>query len=697
MNLNRQQFTTTHAGRPLTLEVSELANQANAAVLGKYGDSALLATVVMGKESNLPYFPLQVIYEERFYAIGKILGSRFMRREGRPSEEAVLSGRVIDRVIRPLFDNQIRREIQVVITILSLDPKEDLDFLALMTASAALAISSVPWAGPVAGVRVVKKDDRFLLNPRADEAEGFTIDSFVAGKADRINMIELEGREADEADVVAAFEMASKEVEALIKFQQEMVAKIGKPKVTIETAGIDEELRKIIAEFAMAKLEEAIYLAVKTEREAALEKIRAEIDEHLVEKEVEDEKLKHVDHILEEIIDGVVHKNVLDSGKRPDGRALDEVRPLYGEVGLLAKTHGSGLFIRGGTQALAVTTVGAPGDEQLVESMTESKKQRFLLHYNFPPYSVGETGFFRGPGRREIGHGALARKALQNMLPAKEDFPYTLRIVSEILASNGSSSMATVCAGTLSMMDAGVPLKKPVAGIAMGLMSNKSGDYKILTDIQGYEDHYGDADFKVAGTTDGVTAIQMDVKIEGLTVAMLREGLAQARVARMQILEVMKGVLPAPRPELSPLAPHVLSLKIPSDMIGLVIGPGGKTINGIIEKTGALSIDIEEDGTVFIAGDSGETAKAALEEVRALTKTYDIGELVTGTVIKLLEFGGIVEMDAGQDGMVHISEVKDGFVKDIKDVLEVGQRVKAKIIKMDHGKIGLSMKGIEQS
>jgi polyribonucleotide nucleotidyltransferase len=698
MELNRKQFSLDYAGRPLTLEVSRIAEQASASVIGKYGDTTVLATVVLGKkDKDIGWLPLTVDYEERFYAVGKVLGSRFVRREGKSSEEAVLSGRVIDRTIRPLFDHRMRRDVQVVITILSLDEEEDLDFLALTTASTALAISEVPWNGPVAGVKIVRKDGQVLINPLNSQiGETFEYQSFVAGTLDRINMVELEGIDADEQNVVAGFELAQKEINKLIEFQKNIVKEIGKPKAQVKLASEDESLKELVTKTVKAKLEEAIYIKNRMERDEELAKISELLDAVLTEKEIDAAGKAAASHMLESLTDEIVHENIIKSNKRPDGRKLDELRDLHAEVALLKRTHGSALFIRGNTQSLSVATIAPPGQEQLIETMSFSGKRRFLLHYNFPAYSVGETGPFRGPGRREIGHGALAEKALRNLIPSKESFPYTIRLVSEILSSNGSSSMATVCAGSLALMDAGVPIKKPAAGIAMGLMSNDKGEYKVLTDIQGYEDHYGDMDFKAAGTADGVTAIQMDVKISGVTPKILGETLAQAKKARLEILSVITKALPAPRPEISPLAPLVLSIRINPAKIGLVIGPGGKTINGIIERTGALAIDIDDDGLVFVSGKDKATATAAYNEVKSLVKEYEVGEIIEGPVVKILEFGAIVQIDSGHDGMIHVSELKNGFVKKVEDVVKMGDIVKAKIMKVEpNGKIGLSLKALE--
>lgn len=696
MTLNRKKFELPYAGKTLAVEVSELAGQATSSVLGTYGDSAVLATVVMGtKDVSSDYFPLRVDYEERFYAVGKVLGSRFMRREGRPSEEAILSGRVIDRTIRPLFDHRIRREVQVVVTVLSLDPEDDLDFLALFTASTALAISEVPWNGPVAGVVLARKDGAFLVNPKNSElSAGFEFRSFVAGTKDRISMIELEGIDANEKSVVEGFTKAQKEIAALVEFQNSVVAKIGAKKTDVPVRELDEKIKNAVRETAYDPLKKAIFIRDKHEREMAVQEIKEKLEGKLESLEADAAAKSGAHHFFDALIDELVHEFAINEEKRIDGRKLDELRPLYAEVALLKRTHGSGFFMRGNTQALAVTTIAPPGSEQLIESIDFSGKRRFMLHYNFPPYSVGEVGMFRGPGRREIGHGALAEKALKNLIPTQEEFPYTVRVVSEILSSNGSSSMATVCAASLSMMDAGVPIKKPAAGIAMGLMSSEKGA-KVLTDIQGYEDHYGDMDCKIAGTADGVTAMQMDVKITGLTVDILEKTLEQARKARLEILKTIQGCLPAPRKEISPLAPTIFKLKINPELIGLLIGPGGKTINGIIQKTGAMAIDINDDGLVFVAGADRAIAEAALKEVQAIVKEYAVGDIVEGKVVKLLEFGAIVEFDGGNDGMIHISEIKNGFVKKIDDVIKVGDAVRAKIIKVENGKIGLSIKALE--
>lgn len=708
MDLNKKIFKTEYQGRSLTLEVSDLAGQANAAVIGRYGDTAVLVTAVMGdKNVDKDYFPLVVDYEERFYAAGKILGSRFVRREGKPSEDAILSGRVIDRTVRPLFDHRLRREVQLVVTTLELDEENDLEFITLLTASAALAISDIPWNGPVAGVKLFHDGKNLTINPLTSEItgkwpaeKGFL--SFVAGTADRINMIELEGIDAEDSEVAKAFDVAQKEISNLIEWQKKIIKEIGKPKSVIHLAEPDESLVKVVKSFLAGKLEAAMFAKQKQEREAKMSELRELLKGHLAAEKYDEKAVAAAEHIFESKTDELVHKKVLESDERVDGRKLDEIRDLHAEVGILKRTHGSALFIRGTTQALAVTTIAPPGSEQLIESMEFSGKRRFMLHYNFPPYSTGEVGRVGNPGRREIGHGALAEKAVKNLIPSQEEFPYTIRVVSEILSSNGSSSQATICGASLSLMDAGVPIKKAVAGIAMGLMvenpSSKSQNpkYKVLTDIQGPEDHYGDMDFKVAGSSDGVRAIQMDVKIDGLTNEMLVDALAQAKKARLEILKVMNKTISEPRKETSIYAPKVLTMQINPDKIGEVIGPGGKVINSIIEKTGALTIDIEQTGKVFIAGATKEKAEAAYREVESIVKEYKVGDIVEGPIVKILDFGAIVQFGTNRDGMIHVSELKEGFVKKVEDVVKLGDFVRARVIKADpDGRIGLSLKNLK--
>jgi len=696
MDLNKKQFTTEVAGKKLTLEVSDIAKQANAAVLGTYGDTSVLVTATMSKEDRaIDYLPLVIDYEERFYAAGKIIGSRFIRREGRPSEEAVLSGRLIDRSLRPLFDQRLRRDIQIIVTVLSYDEENDPDFIALITASTALSISDIPWNGPIAGVKLARfSDGRIVINStnsllKGEDRLGF--EAFISGTTERINMIELAGNEAKEEELIEAFDLSQKEIEKLIEFQKKITKEIGQPKIKYDYDN-DNDLKNKVQEYLKDKLEAAIYSPEKVDRQSKIGLLKQELKDYLIEEGIGGSVLAKVDFLFEEEVNKLVHKNIIELEKRPDGRALDEVRQLYGEVGLFKRLHGSALFVRGSTQALAVVTLAAPGAEQLIETMEISSKRRFMLHYNFPPYCVGEISRLGSPGRREIGHGALTEKALRPLIPTQEEFPYTIRVVSEILSSNGSSSMASVCASSMVLMDAGVPLKKAVAGIAMGLMIDKSHKYKILTDIQGPEDHHGDMDCKVAGTTGGITAIQMDVKIEGLDLAVLKEVLSQAKKARLEILEFMKTVIDKPREKVSSYAPVVLSINIKPEQIGEVIGPGGRIINGIIAASGALSIDIEQSGRVFVAAADELKAQAAVQQIKALTRDFQIGEIVFGKVIKILDFGAIVDLGGGKDGMIHVSELKDGFVEKVEDVLNLGDLVKVKIIKVENGKIGLSLK-----
>ena len=703
MDLNRQKFEKEISGRKLTFEVSRLAEQANAAVLATYGGTTVLATVVMGKEDReINFMPLTVDYEEKYYAAGKILGSRFIRREGRPSDEAILSGRLVDRAIRPLFDSRLRRDIQVTITVLSYDEENDPDFVALNAVSLALGISDIPWNGPVAGLRIAKNKSGLIINPTQPELKDTgdrpVFSSFVAGRGGKINMIELEANEAKDAEIIESYGRALAEIDGLIDLQESVIKKIGRPKSEVAFPSPSEELRKEMLALLSGKLEKAILTKGKPAAEDNLSSLRKETIFSLGEKGFSGKDLLAADIFLEELTDAEVHRLAIESNQRPDGRKFDEIRELYAETGLLARTHGSALFIRGSTQSLAVATLGAPGSEQMIETMEESIKRRFMLHYNFPQYSVGEPGSFRGPKRRDIGHGALAEKAIRPMLPEQENFPYTIRLVSEILSSNGSSSMATVCAGSLALMDAGVPLKKPVAGIAVGMMSDPSTGsgqaprYKILTDIQGPEDHYGDMDFKAAGTEDGINAIQMDVKIEGINLEVMEEVFAAAGKARKQILDLLAATLPAAK-EISPFAPKISLLNIDPSKIGEVIGPGGKVINGIIERSGALSIDIEEDGRVYISAKTVEALEAAEREIKGITKIFEVGEIIEGKVIKILDFGAIIDLGGGKDGMVHVSELKDGFVKKVTDVVNLGDTVRAKIIRAEpDGKVGLSLK-----
>ncbi len=691
-------FSVDIAGRPLHLEIGGLAGQANGAVLARYGETIVLATAVISQSDALgDFFPLTVNYEEKFYAAGKILGSRFVRREGRSSDKATLTSRLIDRSVRPLFPEAFRREVQIIITTFSLDEDNDPDFVSLIAASTALAISNIPWAGPVGGVGVSKIGDSFVINPTLAQLKNGVVSysAFFAGVRDKINMIEVAASESAEDDIISGLKTAVTAINKLIAFQEDIIKSVGKPKADISLPTPPPPLVDAVHSFLSNRLDSVLFLPDKSEREAGLSTLRQELEKELASGNWTEDDLQRLPAIFETEVSAAVHKAALENSRRVDGRALDAIRPLSAAVHIFDRPHGTGLFSRGETQALATTTLAPPGQEKLEETAADTVKKHFFLHYNFPPFSTGEVKPLRSPGRREIGHGALAEKALRPLMPSLDEFPYTVRVVSEILSSNGSSSMATVCASCLSLMDAGVPIKKPVAGIAMGIMTGSGGAYKILTDIQGPEDHYGDMDFKVAGTRDGVTAVQMDVKVNGITPDILAEGLAQARRARLEILDVMTGAIASPRPEISPYAPHVFILKINPEKIGELIGPGGKIINGIIARTGA-TIDIEDDGTVFIGGLDADSLNKALAEVKDITREFAIGEIIEGKIIKIMEFGAIVDLGGGRDGMIHVSELKNGFVKKVEDVVKLGDLVRAKVVKIENGRVGLSLKALSE-
>lgn len=703
--INKKQFQILVGDKNLIIEVSELAEQANAAVIAKYGETVVLSTVVMSQNDSInDYLPLKVDYEERFYAAGKIIGSRFIRREGRPSEEAVLGGRLIDRTIRPLFNPTLRRDVQVVITVLAYDEENDPEFPSLIAASVALGISDIPWGGPVGGIKIAKIDNNFLINPSNSKINNVPkeFEIFCAGPENRINMIELKGNDAQPQNILNAVAISLKEIEKLINFQKEIINKIGKPKAEVSLFVPDEKIKNFASEFLSDKLYNALYEKDKNLRNIKLENLKKELKNFLTEKLKNNDfeySEKEVDYLFNEETNKLLHKIILEKELRPDGRRLDELRPLKAEIKLFERTHGSALFIRGNTQSLAVVTLAPPGAEQTIETMETTTKRRFMLHYNFPPYSVGEIGSFRGPGRREIGHGALAEKALEAVIPPKDVFPYTIRVVSEILSSNGSSSMATVCSSSLALMDAGVPIKKSVAGIAMGLILENEGDdanFKILTDIAGPEDHFGDMDFKIAGTRDGINAIQLDVKIYGLTSKIISQTISQAQKAINEILNFMDKIIFTPRLSLHPTVPKILSHEVNPEKIGLIIGSGGKTINNLIKKFNLNSIDIEENGKIYISAPTLEEATQALEEIKLLTREIKVGDIVSGVVIKNLDFGSIVDLGGGQDALLHISEIQNSYVKNVSDILKVGDIIRAKVIKIDEaGRISLSIKQLE--
>ncbi len=704
--MEKKVYSVNIGGKEMSAEFNDWADQANGSVLVRYGNSAVLATAVMGKESDKDYFPLSVEYEEKFYAAGAILGSRFMRREGRPSDEAILSGRIVDRTIRPLFPKGMKREVQVIITVLSIE-EYDTDILAVNAASLALATSDIPFNGPVSSLRIGLEEgnDAFIVNPTYKQREEelppkALLDLTVCGKDGLINMIEVGAREVSEATLEKSLALASEEIEKIQAWQKSIIAERAKTKWDFKAPEATPEIIAAFAEIVEPKLKASGGKLPKQE----LGPMKAEWMKAAVEK-LPDLQKGQIDAYYEERLDAFVHELAIREGKRVDGRALDEIRPLFAQAGGVSPIiHGTGIFYRGETHVLAALTLGGPGDAQLIDTIEfQDTKKTFMLHYNFPPFSVGETGRVGGMNRRMTGHGALAEKALRVMMPPKEIFPYTVRIVSECLASNGSTSMATVCAGTLALMDAGVPITRPVAGIAMGMMSAPSGSalggsegvYRVLTDIQGPEDHHGDMDFKVAGTSEGVTAVQMDVKVEGVPLEILTEAFAQAKKARMQILECLTKELIAPRANISDRAPKILTIVVKKDQIGLVIGPGGKMINGIRERTGADDITIEEDGTIFITGKAG-AAEAAFNEISDLTREYMVGDRFEGPVVRLMDFGAFVKLGPTADGLVHVSEVAPFRIGKISDAVQIGDVVPVVIKEIDEkGRYNLSIKAAD--
>ena len=692
--MQKKEFSTELNGKKLSAEFSDLVENAHGSVILKYGNTVVLATAVISKDTiDKDYLPLTVDYEEKFYASGQILGSRFMKREGKPSDEAILSGRVVDRTIRPLFDQWIRKEIQVVITILSIE-EDDPDVLAVIAASLALGVSKIPFHGPVSAIRIGKhKTDGFEVNPTYTERENenFELDLIACGQDGNINMIELGGDEAQESVIIDALKKASEEIEKLNAWQKTVIAEIGVPKISLPAPVMPEEIKNLFASDIVPKLESYIMSGIP-----GGSKIGEIMDiwMTLAGEKYPDIKSAFAEHLFEEKVDAMIHEQVLKNNKRADGRGIDELRPLFAQAGGISSVlHGSGIFYRGGTHILSVLTLGGPSDAQIINGMEESTDaKRFMHHYNFPPYSTGETGRMGGTNRRMIGHGALAEKALLPMIPKNVNFPYTIRLVSEAMSSNGSTSMGSVCASTIALMDGGVPMKAPVAGIASGIMMDDKGNYKVLTDIQGPEDHYGDMDFKVAGTRNGVTAIQMDVKVAGVPIAALVEAFEKAKIARFKILDVILAAIPEVRKDISPNAPKILVLKIRPDQIGGVIGSGGKVIKEIKEKTGA-DIDIEDDGTVYCTGKDGsaEKAKAIIE---ALTHEYKPGERYEGLVTKIAEFGAFVKLQGDTEGLVHISEIAPFRVEKVETILRVGEIVPVivKEVDNDRGRISLSIK-----
>jgi polyribonucleotide nucleotidyltransferase len=681
-------------GRPLVFETGRLAKQANAAVMVRYGETAVLCTVTASSEpKDLDFFPLTVNYEERLYAVGKIPGG-FIKREGRPSEKAILASRLTDRPIRPLFPEGFRNDVQVLNLVMSVDQDCEPEIAAMIGTSAALSISDVPFNGPIGGVAVGRVDGNFVVNPDIAQQEASDIYLVVSGTKDAIMMVEAEANEVPEEVMLEAIMFGHEEIKKIVAKIEELVAACGKEKMAVKLHAVNETVNREVRDFAEARLVEAVRIEEKHARQDAIDAINDEAYTVFEEKYIETpELLKDVKEVLHDIVKEEVRRLITHDKVRPDGRGLSEIRPIDCDTSLLPRTHGSGLFTRGQTQALSVCTLGALGDVQILDGIDLEETKRFMHHYNFPPFSVGEARPLRAPGRREIGHGALGERALSKVIPNEVEFPYTIRLVSEVIESNGSTSQASICASTLAMMDAGVPIKAPVAGVAMGLI--KDGDHvSILTDIQGMEDHLGDMDFKVAGTPDGVTAIQMDIKIDGIDRAILQEALQQAKEGRMHILGKMAEAIQKPRETLSQYAPKIITMQINPDKIRDVIGAGGKIINKIIEETG-VKIDIEQDGRVFIASANDEMNKKALSIIEGIVREVAVGEIYTGTVKRIEKFGAFVEILPNKDGLVHISQLSTERVAKVEDVVAIGDVITVKVTEIDQqGRINLSRKAV---
>jgi polyribonucleotide nucleotidyltransferase len=690
--MEKKTYSLDIGGKPLIAEFSNLAEQANGSVLLRYGNTVVLATACMGEKdrNDIDYFPLTVDYEERYYAAGQILGSRFMRREGRPSEEAILSGRVVDRTIRPLFDKMLRKEVQVIITILSID-EDDPDTMGVLAASLALGVSDIPWNGPVSAVRIGRTQaGEVRINPTYTERLAAQYDLLACGKEGTINMIEVGAREVAEDDLADAFQKATdlhREIEA---WQKDIIAKEGKVKLPVPQQEAVPEVEALFAEEIQPKVSQHVFSGIP-----GYEKID-ELEAVWLARVAEafpDFPKKRAEDMFDKAFDAEIQRGAVREGKRADGRGRTELRDLYAQAGGISPmVHGSGIFYRGGTHVFTALTLGGPGDSQVVDTIEHSDEhKRFMHHYNFPPYSSGETGRMGGLNRRAVGHGALAEKALEPMIPSKDTFPYTIRLVSECMASNGSTSQASICASTIALLDGGVPMVRPVAGIAMGCM-RVDDEYVVLTDIQGPEDSHGHMDFKVAGTREGVTAIQLDIKLDGIPVKVLTQALAEAKEARLKILDVIEKEIPTHRADISPLAPKILVVKVKPDQIGLVIGSGGKTINGIRDESGVDDIIIEDDGTVFVTGKNG-SAEKAVALIEGLTHVYVPGEMCEGEVVRIMDFGAFVKIGTQAEGMVHVSEIAPFRIDRIRDALTEGERVKVMVKEIDdRGRINLSIK-----
>ncbi|MDD2257629.1 MAG: polyribonucleotide nucleotidyltransferase [Patescibacteria group bacterium] len=711
--MSEQIFKTEWLGHELTIKTGRIALQADASVTVQYGETVAMANVVQAKNERegVNFFPLMVDFEEKLYAAGIIKGSQWVKREGRPTDQSVLTGRMIDRAIRPLFNQDDRRDIQVIVSVLAVDNENDYDVVSLIAASAALAISGIDWAGPISGVRIGRIDGQFVFNPSYKQQALSDLDIIVSGTSGRLLMLEAAATDIADEIVSEAIIAGLDKMQGALDLINEMKAKL-KPELKEKTKELKtseeletEETRKKLLSDSTAWLKplipgilfDASYYT-KKERKAAVGEIKKQLDQHLFDQKISrSERQWVIGKIVETLVDEEITRAILEKNHRVDGRKLTEIRPLLADTAILPRVHGSSLFSRGETQVMSIVTLGAPGLEQSLEGIEGASKKRYMHHYNFPPYSVGEVSPLRGTGRREIGHGALAEKAIMPLLPTKEEFPYTIRVVSETLGSNGSSSMASTCASTLALMDAGVPLKKPVAGIAIGLASLPDmSQWKIITDIQDLEDGNGGMDFKITGTDTGLTAIQLDTKSIGLDATMIKQAISQGRTALNEILTVLKNAIAAPRPELSPYAPRITSFSINPEKIGAIIGPGGKTINGIIDETGGtVSIDIEDDGLVMVCGNDAEMVALALNRLQDIVKEFKVGDEVKGKVVRLLDFGAFVALTPNQDGMVHVSELAPYRVEKPSDFINVGDEVSVKVREVDsQGRINLTMKGL---
>ena len=702
--MNKRIFEKDFLGRKLVVETGEIAKQADGAVLVRYGDTVVLSTAVAADDpKDTDFFPLTVTFEEKLYSVGKIPGG-FLRREGKPSEHATLSARLIDRPIRPMFADGFRNEVQVVNTVMSVDKDNTPEMTAMFASSLALSISDIPFDGPIAGVYVGRVNGEYVINPTVEQSANSDIELAVAGTKTAINMVESSAKEVSEDAMLGAIMFGHEAIKQLIAFQEEIVKEVGKEKRVIELYEVDAEIKANVEALAKERLINAVRIKEKLVRYGAIDDINAEVEALYEEKEYADEKtkskvIKQVKEVLHDIVKDEVRRLITEDKVRPDGRAITEIRPLNSQVDLLPRVHGSALFTRGETQVMSICTLGSLGDEQILDNVTDEESKRFLHHYNFPPFSVGEIGRMGSPGRREIGHGALGERALKQIIPSEEVFPYTIRVVSEVLESNGSSSQASICASTMALMAAGVPIKAPVSGIAMGLITSGPLDgnhpYTVLTDIQGMEDHLGDMDFKVAGTKDGVTALQMDIKIKGITEDILREALAQAKVARAEVLENMMGAISEVRPELSKYAPKFATMRIDTDKIKEVIGKGGETINSIIEKCDQVKIDIAQDGLVTIYHMDQEAINKAKAMIERIVKVARVGEIYDARVVRLENYGAFVELFEGTDALVHVSKISHERVESPKDVLKIGQVVKVVVTEVDEkGRVNASIKDL---